>query len=208
MDREEKIIQVNYWKRLRKDFDNIVGNLHGIAIVIHNSIDFKDIVDFLNKVRKKEKNTVLYISLINSYNRVKNTLREFPLKNKNIFVIDCVSVFLDDKEDTEKCRYRKPPENLKELEQLIERNINRTNPNILMIDSISQFINLSMPSDEELTNFYRFLHDLRKKISGLNEDSIILLYNNRMGLIKNLPVMNVDLILKLEVIKEKVNWKS
>jgi len=205
---KHKIIQVNYWKKMMKETNELVGKLHGIILLIHNSVVFSDIVDFLNKIRPDEHIQVLYISLINSYANIKNILKEHPIRSKDLFVVDCVSGFVIELHDTPECAYRKPPSNLDQLKELLLKNIKNQNPNIVMIDSLSQFINFSMPTDEELNNFYRFLHSIKENIWGLKEDSIILLYDDKFGQLQSLPTMSIDLILKYEVIRKKPGWKE
>ena len=58
-----EIIAVNYWKEMRKEIHSTINNLHGLVLLTHNSVEFSDIVDFLNMVRKEEHRTILYISL-------------------------------------------------------------------------------------------------------------------------------------------------
>ncbi len=206
--RDEKIVQVNYWKKLRKDLDEIVGKLNGVVLFIHNSVKFKDLIDFFNRIRPDKRLTVLYISLINSYSRIERNLEEKPLNNKKFHVVDCVSGFLMDKKDTKFCVYKNPPQDLTALKKMIMTNIQRVNPNILIVDSLSQFINFSVPTDDELSDLYRFLKELREKIIGLGDDSIILIYNDKAGYMKTLPVMNIDLILKYDVIRDTVRIKD
>ncbi len=206
--RDQKIVQVNYWKKLTRDLDEIVGKLHGVVLFIHNSVKFKDLLDFFNKVRPDKRMKILYISLINSYSRIERNLQEKPLNNKRLHVVDCVSSFIMDMEDTRFCVYRKPPENLQALKDMILTNIERVGPNILVVDSLTQFINFSVPTDDELTELYRFLKELRENIIGLGDDSIILIYNNKAGYMKKLPVMNIDLILKYDVIRDTVRLRD
>ena len=189
-----------------KEKEEVLGNLRGIVLLIHNSVELSDIVDFLNQIRKNQQLTVLYISLVNSYNKIKETLAKHPMPLKKIHVVDCVSGFLIEVRDTPDCVYRKPPENLEQMKELILKQIGQVNPNIVVVDSLSQFINFSIPNENELNKFYRFLRSIKENILGLNEDSIILLYDDKMGSLTGLPVMSVDLILKLEVIREKVKW--
>ncbi len=208
ISRDQKIVQVNYWKKLTKDLDEVVGKLHGVVLFIHNSVKFKDLLDFFNKVQPDKRLTILYISLINSYSRIERNLEDKPLRNKRLHVVDCVSNFIMDMEDTRFCVYRKPPQNLKELKDMILTNIEKVGPNILVVDSLTQFINFSVPTEDELSELYHFLKELRESIIGLGDDSIILIYNNKAGYMKKLPVMNIDLILKYEVIRDTVRIRD
>ena len=203
-----EIIAVNYWKEMRKELHNTVNNLHGLVLLTHNSVEFSDIVDFLNMIRKEEHRTILYISLVNSYNHIKTTLEKHPLISKKISVVDCVSGFLIELQDCVECVYRKPPNNLAEMKELILKNNRLVNPDIIMVDSLTQFINFTMPKDDDLQELYKFLRSLRNDALGVTNDTIILLYDDKLGSMKKLPSIFADLILKLEVIREEPEWKD
>ena len=94
------------------------------------------------------------------------------------------------------------------MKNLIMKNIQWSNPNIIVVDSISQFINFTTPTDEEIQNLYIFLKSIKEDALGITRDAIILLYNDKMGSMKKLPTMFTDAIMKLEVIKEKPEWKD
>ena len=202
------VVQVNYWKEMRKEINKTFESLHGLVLLTHNSIEFSDLIDFLKNIRRNQETTVLYISLINSYNHIKQTLQTHPLPLKKLFIVDCVSGFLLEVQDTIDCVYRKPPQNLEEMKNLIIKNIQWSNPNIIVVDSISQFINFTTPTDEELHNLYAFLRSIKEDALGIARDAIILLYDDRMGSMKKLPTMFTDAIMKIEVIKEKPEWKD
>jgi RNase adaptor protein for sRNA GlmZ degradation len=191
-----------------KETSEVVGKLHGVVLLIHNSVEFSDIVDFLNKIRNSEQLHVMYLSLINSYSRINEVLKEHPLESKRLFVVDCVSGFVIELKDTHDCVYRKPPINLEELKELLMKNIASQSPDIVVVDSMSQFINFSMPTEDELSKFYLFLQSLKENIMGLSDDSIILLYDDKVGQLQSLPTISVDLILKLEVIRDVPRWRG
>ena len=183
-------------------------SLHGLVLLTHNSIEFSDLIDFLNNLRRNQQTTILYISLINSYSHIKQTLQTHPLASKKLYVVDCVSGFLLELQDTVDCVYRRPPPNLEEMKNLIMKNIQWSNPNIIIVDSISQFINFTVPTEEELHNLYAFLRSIKEDALGITRDTIILVYDDRMGSMKKLPTMFTDTIMKLEIIKEKPEWKD
>ena len=203
-----EIIAVNYWKEMRKELHNTVNNLHGLVLLTHNSVEFSDIIDFLNIIRKEEHRSVLYISLINSYNHIKTTLEKHPLISKKISVVDCVSGFLIELQDSIDCVYRKPPNNLAEMKELILKNNRLVNPDIIMVDSLTQFINFTMPKDDDLQELYKFFRSLRQDAIGVTNDTIILLYDDKLGSMKKLPSIFADFILKLEVIRGEPEWKD
>jgi hypothetical protein len=208
MEKKPIIVQVNYWKEMRKEIKETIGNIRGVVLLTHNSVEFSDIVDFLNNIRRGKHLTVLYISLINSYSHIKNTIVEKPLESKKLFVVDCVTSFVTKHQDTTDCVYRKPPQNLGEMKELIMENIDWANPNIIVVDSLSQFINFSMPRDDEIHDLYKFLKSIKEDAMGITRDAIILIYDNKTGLMKKLPTLFTDLILKLEVIKEEYGWED
>lgn len=203
-----EVAQVNYWKEIKKEINETINEMRGLVLVTHNSIEFSDIVDFLNKVRKDEQVTILYISLTNSYTHMKRMFEEKPLVSKRFFVIDCVSGFLIELQDEINCVYRKPPSNLEEMKEIILKNINVCNPDIIVMDSLSQFINFSMPKEWELREFYMFLKEIKNNVMGIINDTVILFYDDKLGSMKRLPTMFTNLILKLEVIREKVEWRD
>jgi len=205
---ELMVVQVNYWKEIRKEINRTFESLHGLVLLTHNSIEFSDIIGFLNDLRRNQETTVLYISLISSYNHIKQILQIHPLPSKKLFVVDCVSGFLLELQDSVQCVYRKPPSNLDEMKNLIMKNIQWSNPNIIVVDSISQFINFTTPTDEELHNLIAFLKSIKEDALGITRDVIILLYDDKIGLMRKLPTMFTDVIMKLEVIKEKPEWKD
>ena len=205
---ELMVVQVNYWKEIRKEINRTFESLHGLVLLTHNSIEFSDIIDFLNNLRRNQETTILYISLISSYNHIKQTLQTHPLPSKKLFVVDCVSGFLLELQDSVQCVYRKPPSNLDEMKNLIMKNIQWSNPNIIVVDSILQFINFTTPTDEELHNLIIFLKSIKEDALGITRDVIILLYDDKIGSMKKLPTMFTDVIMKLEVIKEKPEWKD
>jgi len=205
---ESKVVQVNIWKELRKEINKTIGELSGLVLLTHNSVEFSDIVDFLNKVKRDESLKVMYISLINSYKKIKETLKEKPLANKNLFVVDCVSGFLIEIQDTVDCIYRKPPSNLEGTKDIIKKNLQLVSPNMIVIDSLSQFVNFSSPADADLQNLYKFLQTIKEDAMGITNDTVILLYDDKSGAMKKLPSMFTNTILKLEVIKEEVEWQD
>ena len=116
---ETEIVHVNFWKEMRKEIRKTINNIHGLVLLTHNSVDFSDIVDFLKKIRRDEKLTILYISLVNSYSNMEKVLNVKPLVSKKLFVVDCVSNYLAEHVDTVDCVYRKPPDNLNDMKALI-----------------------------------------------------------------------------------------
>jgi len=194
LPKEQKVVQVNYWKKMLKETKEVIGKLHGIVLLIHNSVEFTDIVNFLNKIKEDQQLLLLYISFVNSHANIKRILEKHPLVSKKLFVVDCVSGFVLELQDTPECAYRKPPSNLQQLKELLMEYVGKTNPNIVVVDSLSQFINFSTPTEEELNDFYRFLQSIKESVWGLKDDLIILLYDDRIGQLQHLPTISIDTI--------------
>lgn len=51
---DQKIIQGNYWKEIQNEIPDILEDLSGIVLLTHNSLEFTDIIDFLNKKNLQE----------------------------------------------------------------------------------------------------------------------------------------------------------
>lgn len=195
-------IQGNYWKEIQDEIPTILEDLSGIVLLTHNSIEFTDITSFLNKIKPDRFSNILYISLIRSYNYMRQALNNNPLTQKRIFFIDCVSGFAFPPEDNiDDCLYHIPPQNLKQLKEIIQYGIEKSNSDIIVLDSLSQFINFSKPTEDEIDDLYEFLASLRQSTLNIVQNTIILLYDSKMSVMKNLPKKSTDLILKLEIMK-------
>ncbi len=195
---------VNYWKEIEKNIDGELQNLNGLILLTHNSAEFIDLVKFLKKFRKGEFSSVLYISLVRSYNYMKNALSFETLDDKRMMFIDCVSGYafpIDDEIDD--AFYHKPPKNLSELKEIIQFGIKKTNPHIVLLDSLSQFINFSQSDETDLSDLCSFLRDMKENKNHSNTNTVMLIYDSKLGLIKNLPKNFTDHILKIEVLKDK-----
>jgi len=196
-------LNINYWKEIDKNIDDVLRNLNGIVLLLHNSVEFLHIIDFLNKVKPDHFTNVLYISLIRSYNYMRHVLDINPLEEKRLFFIDCVSGFaFPPEENIDDCLYHKPPQDLERMKEIIKFGIEKSNPDIVIIDSLSQFINFSRPTEDELLDLYEFLKSLKENSLNILQDTFILLYDSKMGVAQNLPKTFTDMILRLEVAKE------
>ncbi len=205
----EEVININYWKEIHNDISATLKDLSGIVLLTHNSIEFIDIIDILNMTRPDHFLSVLYISLIRSYDFMKLALDKKPLDRKQIFFIDCVSGFaFPPGENIDDCLYHKPPLGLEEMKEIIKYGIEKSNPDIVVIDSLTQFINFSRPTEQEIADLYKFLRSLRGDTLNIIQDTFILLYDSRMNMMQNLPKTSIDLILKVEILKEEPVWRD
>jgi len=193
---------INYWKEIEEELPNELQNLNGIILLTYNSVEFTHIINFLQNIRKGEFLTVLYISLVRSYNYIKSALDLKPLNQKKIMFIDCVSGYafpID--EQIDEAFYHKPPLNLDEMKEIIQFGIDKTNPDIIIIDSLSQFINFSKTTSGELSQFYEFLKNIKENTISITQNTFILLYDTKLGAIQCLPKKNMDSIFKIEISK-------
>ena len=65
-----------------------------------------------------------------------------------------------------------------------------------------------MPSDTEVSELYTFLRSIKEQAMGIVSDTVILLYDDRVGSMRKLPTMFTNLILKMEVIREIPGWSG
>lgn len=198
---EEKV--VNYWCEIKNEMPNLFKNIKGIILLTHNSIEFVDIIEFLNKTRSNQFQTILYISLIRSHDYMKKALEQNPLENKRIFFIDCVSGYVFIEEDIEECMYHKPPQSLEETKKIINFGIKKINPDIVILDSLSHLINFSKITKEEINGFNNFLRKIKEEMKNSSKKTFILLYDTKMKMIKNLPNNFTDIVLKIEISENK-----
>jgi archaellum biogenesis ATPase FlaH len=86
------------------------------------------------------------------------------------------------------------------MKEIITFGMERTNPDIVIIDSLSQLINFSKPTEQELNGFYTFLGHLRQQMLNIVNNTFILMFDTKMGVIFQPPQQRFDMILKLETI--------
>jgi len=201
-------IEINYWRSMNHEVDEMLKDLEGIVLVLHNSMEFTQCIDFFNKIKSNHFNNLLYISLTRSYDYMRHTLEQKPLDQKRIFIIDCVSGFAFPTEDhIDNCLYHKPPQNLSQMKEIIKFGIEKCNPDIIMLDSLSQLVNFTHPTDKELHDLSFFLQTLRSDTLNIRQKTFLLFYDTKLTTPRILPDMAIDIILKMEVIEEKPQWK-
>jgi hypothetical protein len=209
---EHKAIEdeiINYWKEIHKEIGTVLKDLSGTVLLTHSSLEFTNFVGILNRIKPERFQNVLYISLIRSYDFMRSALNKTPLDNKRIFFIDCVSGFaFPEEENIDDAHYHKPPSDLDQLKELIRFGIDKSDPDIVVIDSLSQFINFSRPTESEIDDLYKFLHTIRSGSLNVIQGPFILLYDTKLGIMQNLPKSSTDLILKIEILKNEHRWRD
>jgi len=143
---------------------------------------------------------IMYISLTKSNDSMKPHLKD--LKSK-IFIIDCVSSMIFEKKGSQDCQFEPTPSSLNEMMELIEKYIQIVKPDLIVIDSFSQFIDFSSVSMHKGKELYEFLDQLKKKYAR-TPYRFLLLYDNVLSKeLVNLPFTSVDVILKYEIITRR-----
>ncbi len=198
MDEEPQIVAINYWKEIKMELNNIVGNIKDIALVIHNSVELEDLIDFFDRfpVRKK----LLYISLTKTYGSVKDTLKKLHF---SVSTIDCVSGGVFVSASAEDVLFQKMPETLDELYNIILSADKTYFPDYVVIDSFSQFMDFASANYDrkKLQIFFAKLTEIDKKIILLYED-------NLARKLVGLPTLYISTILKIEMIRNKIFWQG
>jgi archaellum biogenesis ATPase FlaH len=198
-----EIVAVNYWKSVNNEIKRIMADFWNTLLLIHDSLDFPELVGFLNKMPSSGK--IMYISLTKSNDSMKPHLKN--LKSK-IFVIDCVSSMIFEPKGGQDCQFEPTPSSLNEMMELIEKYINILKPDLIVIDSFSQFIDFSSVSNPRGKELYGFLDHLKNKYSRTHY-KFILLYDNILSReLVNLPFTSVDVILKYEILTGRIDGKD
>ncbi len=91
------------------------------------------------------------------------------------------------------------------MKDIIHFGIEKTNPEIIIIDSLSQLINFSKPTEQDLNGFYTFLGHMRQQMLNIVNNTFILLFDTKMGVLQHLPTQSIDTILKLEINTPMIN---
>jgi len=199
----ENEVEINYWRSIQNEVDAVLENLQGIILVLHDSMEFIQCIDFFQKIQSNHFTNVLYISLTRSYDYMRHALELKPVGMKHLYIIDCVSGFTFPTEDhIDNCLYHKPPQDLVQMKEILKFGIEKCNPDIIVIDSLSQFVNFSQSSDKELRDLSFFLQTLRNDALNIRQKTVLLFYDTKLGSPRILPDMAIDMMLKIEVIKK------
>jgi len=200
----ENEVEINYWRSIHNEVDEVLENLQGIVLVLHDSMEFTQFIDFFQKIQSNHFTNVLYISLTRSYNYIRHAMELKPFDRKLIYIFDCVSGFAFPTEDhNDNCLYHKPPQDLAQMKEIIKYGIEKCNPDIIVLDSLSQFVNFSQSSDKDVRDLSLFLQTLRNDTLNIHQKTVLLLYDTKLGSSRILPDMVVDMMLKIEIVKKK-----
>ncbi|CAG0957266.1 MAG: hypothetical protein OIN86_12500 [Candidatus Methanoperedens sp.] len=196
-----EVLAVNYWKETRKDLKKVLSEPWKTLLLFHNSKEVKEIVDFIKKLSGAKK--ILYISLTKTDNAIRPY---FDDMETSLFIVDCVSGGVFEKKNTRTSFYENPPSTIDEMSRLNDKYITELYPDYIILDSLSQFIDFSTTTPRNTQNLYDFLNTLKNTRTTCK---FILLYMDTSSKsVAFVPSYDVDIILKMEVISDKVYWKG
>jgi len=202
-----EVLNINYWKIVNNEISNVFEKIHGLVLITHNSMDFTDMLKVIKKINPDENLKIFYISLTRSYDFMSMVLQSFEMENKEFFFFDCVSNYAFQlNEDKDDVQFLKPPLNLNEIKNLIREGIKICNPDMVIIDSISQFINFTDPNYHDVGELFRFLHHIRTRSLNAVQKTYILFCSKKPGVMQHLPFLTANLILNIEIIKGEPGW--
>lgn len=165
---------------------NSINGSKKVFLAVQKSPEFSETVKFLNTIDKSRYLNLLYITLVPSYIHIENTLLSKPLTSKNIFVADCVSKLLvNDLKDSFNVIFRNSPNNFEEMKKIILDAISFSKPQIIVLDSLSQFLNYSNLEASGLRKLFLFLQESFSDAKFVNIDKIILLFNEKLSSFKS-----------------------
>ena len=198
---DSEVLAVNYWKETRKDLKKVLSEPWKTLLLFHNSKEVKEIVDFIKKLSGAKK--ILYISLTKTDNAIRPY---FDDMETSLFIVDCVSGGVFEKKNTRTSFYENPPSTIDEMSRLNDKYITELYPDYIILDSLSQFIDFSTTTPKNTQNLYDFLNTLKNTRTTCK---FVLLYMDTSSKsVAFVPSYDVDIILKMEVISDKVYWKG
>jgi hypothetical protein len=169
-----------------------------ITIVVKESFDISTSIPILNQMLHHTRKNILYVSFIHSYIHLKKNIISSPLEGHNLFIVDCVSQLLvQNLKDSPDVVFRDPPQSVEQMKQLLTETIHIGDPDVIVIDSFSQFLNYSKTSDIQLKELYLFLENKQSENIIPQEAKILLFFNPSL----NSPVSIDDIKQLLPFIK-------
>jgi hypothetical protein len=129
------------------------------------------------------------------------TALEFnPLHQKRILFIDCVSGYaFPDEDKIDDCLYHKPPSNIIEMEKIIFFGIEKVNPDIVVIDSLSQYISFSKSSIKEIINLINSIQSIIKEKYSLQKLTFMLLYDTKLGMYQDISSITNSVDVSIDI---------
>ncbi|MBD3203344.1 hypothetical protein GF327_03560 [Candidatus Woesearchaeota archaeon] len=201
---DDKVTEIFIWKEISFAIDQEIKNTKGNLLLIHKSLDFPSLLYFFFK--NFEDQSKLYLSLLRSSDYILENINDQGYKTENMFLIDCVSSFLNKKAKPEKnLSHEDPPMYISELISLLEK-YSREARDIVIIDSLSKFVDFSSSYRGNSNEFYKLIHFIRENMF-LSKSNIIFLYDEKQTHIRHIPKTHFNKILKIEAIEEGVSLR-
>lgn len=205
-EREEEV--VHCWMEAKNQLERLLLREWDILMLIHNSVEFPEIVEFINKLPYARK--MAYITINKTCNSVKPYFqRPYFRRKTEVSIVDCISKRIMKIEKIKGCRIEDPPSNLKEMAVLLDKYLTTINPDLVVFDSLSKFIDFSSETDSQW--LFKFLNYLKSRSSDSGR-KFVLLYDDSTSndTIGSLPRYNIDMIFKLEEkkMKKKIAWRG
>jgi len=161
---------------------NIVDVSNKIFIAFQKSPEFSETVKFLNNIDKIKSQNLCYISIISSYIHIENVLFSIPPISKNIYIVDCVSKLLvDNLKDNFNVIFRNSPNSFDKIKKVFLDAISFFSPQVVILDSLSQFLNYSNLDSDELIKLFLFFRETISDKKNSNIEKIILLFNEKLS---------------------------
>jgi len=198
----EEIISANIWQEVSLRIEDVLEQFPHTLILVHNSAEFDELLFFIKKILWTKQ--IVYLSMTKTYFSIKQSLQK---SKRKIVIIDCVSIGvfgekraspmgISDNHITERT-----PATFGELLALIYKIKNSSNPDYIIIDSLSLFLDFAVAS-RKMEEFISFINELNKFSM-----KFIFLYDSGVPRTTiNLPVFEVDMVLKLEILRDKMKW--
>ena len=201
MKDDDAVVAVNYWKESRKELKKLLSEPWKTLLLFHNSQEVRETADFINKLSGSKK--IVYISLTRTDNVIISSFKDM---DKSLFIIDCISSGVFEKKNTKTSFFENSPSTFDEIMALTEKYLKELEPDLVILDSLSQFIDFSTPTPKYTPELYKYLNSLKYIRAPCR---FILLYMSTLSKwIAFMPTFDVDLIVKMEVIVEKIYWKG
>lgn len=151
---------IHCWMEAKNQLERLLLREWNILMLIHNSVEFPEIVGFINKLPYARK--MAYITLNKTCNSVKPYFQRLYFRRMTkVSIVDCISKRIIKKEEIKGCHLEDPPSNLKELAVLIDNYLTTINPDLVILDSLSKFIDFS--SKDESQWLFKFLNYLKSR---------------------------------------------
>lgn len=197
MAEQYKVVAIHYWQDVKRKIDDLMDYPPTISVGIHNSAEPKELLKFVKKLPKARR--ILYISLTKTYRSL------YPhIKNDRRFrVVDCVSPSVFGESHPPKgCVYMEMPLSIQELGSMITKAVKNEKADIVVLDSLTQFVDFSQKAmTPEVYNLFNKLKERSRR-----SIKFFLLYDDKRKGLRELPTYQADMIIRMQVETDKIQW--